>query len=201
MTGGTEKHRALAIARGRGIVRARDFRSAGISPTVISRLEKEGSLARLGRGLYQLAEADLSASHSLAAASRAVPRGAIALLSALQFHGLTTQAPHQVWMLLPANAWVPRNPPVALQVVRASGRGLTCGIERHVIERVAVTITVPAKTVADCFKYRSKVGLDVATEALRDYLRAPGANRDELWRYAELCRVQNVIRPYLEAMQ
>ena len=201
MPGHNHKDRALAIVRRRGIARAQDFRSAGISPTIISRLERDGILIRLGRGLYQLAGADLSASHSLAAASRAVPRGVIALLSALQFHGLTTQVPHQVWMLLPSNSWAPRNPPVAIQVVRASGRALACGVERHVIERVVVTITVPAKTVADCFKYRSKVGLDVATEALRDYLRASGANRDDLWRYAELCRVQNVIRPYLEAMQ
>jgi predicted transcriptional regulator of viral defense system len=201
MAAGTEKDRAVAIARREGIVRARDFRSAGISPTVISRLEKEGFLARLGRGLYRLADAELSAAHSLAAATRAVPRGIIALLSALQFHGLTTQAPHQVWMLLPSNAWSPRNPPVTIRAVRASGRALTCGVERHDIEGVLVTITAPAKTVADCFKYRSKVGLDVATEALRDYLRRPGAKRDELWKYAQHCRVQNVIRPYLEAMQ
>jgi predicted transcriptional regulator of viral defense system len=120
------------------------------------------------------------------------------VLSALQYHGLTTQTPHEVWMLLASKDWAPKTPPVAIQVVRASSEALTAGIERHTIERVPVPVTVPAKTVADCFKYRNKIGLDVAIEALKDCLRLRRATVDELWRYAAICRAQNVMRPYIE---
>jgi predicted transcriptional regulator of viral defense system len=101
-------------------------------------------------------------------------------------------------MLLASKDWAPKNPAVAIKVVRASGEALTAGIERYAIERVPVPITIPAKTVADCFKYRNKIGLDVAIEALKDCLRLRRANADELWRYAVICRVQNVMRPYIE---
>jgi len=153
---------------------------------------------RPARGFYQLAGAELSAAHSLAEAAEAAPKGVIALLSALQFHGLTTQTPHEVWVLLPSKAWTPKNPPVTLRIIRASGQSLTVGVERHVIDGVSVPITVPAKTVADCFKYRSKIGLDVALEALRDALRKKRATADDIWRYAQIDRVSNVMRPYLE---
>jgi len=154
-----------------------------------------------GRGLYQLADAEFSAAHSLAEAGRILPRGVVCLLSALQHHGLTAQTPHEVWMLLASKDWAPKTPSVAIKVVRASGEALTAGVERHTIERVPVAITVPAKTVADCFKYRNKIGLDVAIEALKDCLRLRRATADELWRYAVICRVQNVIRPYIETAQ
>ena len=155
---------------------------------------------RTARGLYQLPDAELSAAHSLAEIARVVPGGTVCLLSALQFHELTTQLPRAVWMLIGSKAWTPRNPPVPLEIVRSRGEALTAGVARHVIERVSVPITVPAKTVADCFKYRNRVGLDVAMEALRDCLRHRRATVDELWRFASVCRVRNVMRPYLEAM-
>jgi predicted transcriptional regulator of viral defense system len=196
----TLKARALEVARERGIARARDFAAAGVPRVYLQRLRDQGLLARVGRGLYQLADAEPSAAHSLAEAARAVPRGTVGLLSALQYHGLTTQTPHEVWMLLPAKAWAPTSPPVAIRVVRASGAALTAGVERHAVDGVPVPVTVPAKTVADCFKHRSKVGLDVALEALKDCLRARRASVDELWRYAAVCRVRNVMRPYLEAL-
>jgi predicted transcriptional regulator of viral defense system len=196
----TLKARALEVARERGIARARDFAAAGVPRVYLQRLRDQGLLARVGRGLYQLADAEPSAAHSLAEAARVVPRGTVGLLSALQYHGLTTQTPHEVWMLLPAKAWAPTSPPVAIRVVRASGAALTAGVERHVVDGVPVPVTVPAKTVADCFKHRSKVGLDVALEALKDCLRARRASVDELWRYAAVCRVRNVMRPYLEAL-
>jgi predicted transcriptional regulator of viral defense system len=190
--------RALQIARQQGIARTRDFTAAGIPRVYLQRLRDEGQLVQTGRGLYQLPDAEFSAAHSLAEAARILPRGAVCLLSALQYHGLTTQTPHEVWMLLASKDWAPRNPPVAIKVVRASGEALTAGVERHAIERVPVPVTVPAKTVADCFKYRNKIGLDVAIEALKDCLRLRRATAGELWRYAAICRVQNVMRPYIE---
>jgi predicted transcriptional regulator of viral defense system len=198
MTTISHRDRAIAVARRKGVARAKDFDAAGIPRVYLRRLHDEGVLVRPARGFYQLADAELSAAHSLAEAAEAAPKGVIALLSALQFHGLTTQTPHEVWMLQPSKAWTPKNPPVALRIVRASGQALTAGIERHVIDGVSVAITVPAKTIADCFKYRSKVGLDVALEALRDALRKKRAAADDIWRYALIDRVGNVMRPYLE---
>lgn len=195
----TLKDRALAIARERGIARARDFDAAGVPRAYLRRLQDEGLLVRMGRGLYQLADTEWSESHSLAEAARAVPHGVVCLLSALQFHGLTTQLPHEVWMLIGHKKWAPKNPAVSLRIIRATGEALTAGVERHNIEQVDVPTTNPAKTVADCFKYRSQVGLDVAIEALRDCIRARRATVDDLWRFAAIDRVQNVMRPYIEA--
>lgn len=132
---------------------------------------------------------------------RIQPRGVICLLSALQFHELTTQTPHAVWMMLGQKDWAPVNSFVTLKIVRASGAALTAGLETHVIDSVPVPITVSAKTVADCFKHRNKIGIDVAVEALRDFMKSQ-TRRDlnEIYRYAEVDRVQSVIRPYLEAM-
>jgi predicted transcriptional regulator of viral defense system len=194
----SHRDRALALARRKGVARARDFDAASVPRVYLRRLCDEGVLIRPARGFYQLADAELSAAHSLAEATEAAPRGVIALLSALQFHGLTTQTPHEVWMLQPSKAWAPKNPPVALRIVRASGQALTSGVKHHVIDGVTVAITIPAKTIADCFKYRSKVGLDVALEALRDALRRKRATADDIWRYALIDRVGTVMRPYLE---
>jgi len=198
-TQGTLMDRALSIARERGIARTRDFDAAGVPRTYLRRLQDQGLLVRTGRGLYQLADAEMSESHSLAEAARAVPHGTICLLSALRYHELTTQLPHQVWMLIGHKKWAPQNPAVSLRVIRATGDALTAGVERHTIEQVEVPITNPAKTVADCFKHRSQVGLDVAIEALRDCIRNHTATVDDLWRFAAIDRVQNVMRPYIEA--
>ena len=194
------KERALAVAKARGIARARDFGDAGVPRAYLRRLQDQGLLVRLGRGLYQLADAELSRSHSLAEAARTVPHGVVCLLSALQFHELTTQLPHEVWMMIGHKKWAPRNPPVSLRIVRATGEALTAGVEYHNIERVRAPITNPAKTVTDCFKYRNKVGLDVAIEALKSCIRDRVATVDDLWRFAGVDRVQNVMRPYLQAI-
>ena len=200
MPDSSHKCNAIAIARQRKVARARDFDAAGVPRTTLRRLTKEGVLTSPARGFYHLAGAELSGTHSLAEAVQAAPKGVIALLSALQFHRLTTQTPHQVWMLLPSNAWVPRNPPVSLKIIRANTKVLEAGVERHLIDGVKVPITVPAKTVADCFKHRSKVGLDVALEALREALRRKRATADDIWRFALVDRVGNVMRPYLEGV-
>lgn len=198
MVGFSHKDKAVALALEQGTVRAREFDSAGVPRPTLRRLVDEGVFTQPSRGLYQLAARQLSAEHSLAEAAKATPSGVIALLSALQFHGLTTQTPHAVWMLMPSKAWAPTKPPVKLKIIRASGEALTSGIKHHRIDGVSVPITTPAKTVADCFKHRSKVGLDVALEALRDALRRKRATSDEIWRFAVADRVATVMRPYLE---
>jgi predicted transcriptional regulator of viral defense system len=196
------RQRAIALARDRGIARGSDFDAAGVPRAYLSRLTEEGVLVRVGRGLYRLAEAPSDVATSLAEAIRIQPKGVICLLSALQYHDLTTQTPHAVWMMLGSKDWAPTSAPVQVRVVRASGAALTAGVEHHDIDQVSVPITSPAKTVADCFKYRNKIGIDVAVEALRDLMARPGRRPpvNELWRFAEVDRVQAVMRPYLEAL-
>ncbi len=135
----------------------------------------------------------------LALASRRVPHGLICLLSALRFHDLTTQNPSRIWLAIDRKARAPREPELPLQIVRFSGPALSEGVEEHAVDGVPVRVYSSAKTVADCFEYRRKIGLDVALEALREYLHSRRGSIDELWRYAGVCRVQNVMRPYLEA--
>lgn len=133
-------------------------------------------------------------------ACKRVPHGVVCLLSALRFHEMTTQAPFEVWMAVDRSARLPEAPDLPLRIVRFSGEALSQGIEIHEVEGAEVRVYAPSKTVADCFKYRSKLGVDVAVEALRDYLRLRKGTVDELWRYAGVCRVQSVMRPYLEAL-
>ena len=200
MTPETHRDKALALARRGSVARARDFEALGVPRTTLTRLVNEGVLVRPTRGFYQLAGADISATHSLAEAAAAAPKGVVALLSALQFHEITTQLPHEVWLLMPSKAWTPTSPPVRLRILRAGEEAFRAGVEHHLIDGVSVPITVPAKTIVDCFKYRSRVGLDVAIEALRDGLKQRKATRADLQRYAKICRVQNVMRPHLETL-
>ena len=157
-------------------------------------------MEKVAHGLYQLPNAEISEHHSLAEAAKMVPKGVICLLSSLRFHGLTTQAPHEIWMAIDRKTRLPVIRELPLRFVRFSGEPLTEGIEIHSIDGVPVRIYTPAKTVADCFKYRNKIGLDVALEALKDWQRSHRYEGDTLWRFAKTCRVSNVIRPYLEAM-
>jgi predicted transcriptional regulator of viral defense system len=147
-----------------------------------------------------LPEADITEHHTLVEASKRVPKGIICLLSALQFHGLTTQAPFEVWMAIDNKARQPQVDYPSLRIVRFSGESLKAGIQEEEIEGVSIKIYNPAKTVADCFKYRNKIGLDVAIEALRDCRRQRLCSNDELWKYAKICRVTNIMKPYLEAI-
>ncbi len=192
--------RLLELAKARGILRARDLEEHGIPREYLSRLTERGDLVRLGRGLYQHAEHEVAAEHSLAEAAKRVPRGVICLLSALRFHGLTTQNPFEVWLAIGQNDHEPRLEHLSLRIVRMSGDARTLGVEERSVEKVPVKMYSPAKTVADCFKFRSKIGLDVAIEALRDFHRMQAGSMDELWRYAGVCRVQSVMRPYMEAV-
>ena len=195
----TNRERALALLRSHGLLRPRDLAEAGLRSAVLWDLAREGIVERVGRGLYRLAEADVTENVSLAEVAKAVPGGVICLLTALAFHQLTTQLPHKVWMAVDRKARKPKARTVQLEIFRFSGPGLVEGVEEHRIEGVPVRITNPARTVADCFKYRNKIGLDVAMEALRDCLHDRKATVDELVRFAKLDRVWNVMRPYLEA--
>ncbi len=190
-------NRSAGLHLPRGPFRARD---AGISRVALARLAKAGDVERVGRGLYAIPNARVTGHRTLVEAVVRVPHGVICLLSALRFHELTTQSPHEVWMAIGVKARKPTVDWPPLRIVRFSGPALTFGVEKHVLENVEVRITSREKTVADCFKYRNKVGLDVAIEALRDYLRSRRRSVDALMEAAVASRVKNVIRPYLEAM-
>jgi predicted transcriptional regulator of viral defense system len=189
----------LEIVAEAGVLRPRDLDAHGIPRIYLGRLCERGLLDRVGRGLYVLPDADVSEHHTLAEAGKRVPHGVVCLLSALRFHGLTTQSPSEVWLAIESKAWRPQVDHPPLRFVRFSERTLEAGVEEHSIEGVLVRIYNPAKTVADCFKYRNKIGLDVALEALRDCRRLRKCSNDELWHYAKICRVANVMRPYMEA--
>jgi predicted transcriptional regulator of viral defense system len=178
----------------------KDLHAAGIHPEYLRRLCEKGMLVRIGRGLYMPADAQPSANISLAQAARRVPHGIVCLLSALRFHGIGTANPFEVWIALGRDARRPQVEYPPLRVMRFSGKALTEGVEHHRIESVQVRVYNPAKTVADCFKYRNKIGLDVAIEALRDCLQSRKCTRDQLWQCAKVCRVTEVMRPYLEAL-
>jgi predicted transcriptional regulator of viral defense system len=184
----------------REVARRRDLTAQGVTANHLHRLVESGRVERVGRGLYRAKEAEITEYHTLLEAALLVPKGVVCLLSALRFHDLTTQAPFEVWMAIGNKSWRPTTGDVPLRIHYFSGRALTEGVERHEIEGVPVNIYSAAKTVADCFKFRNKIGVDVAIEALRDYLRKRLPEKD-LWRYAEVCRVRNVMYPYLEALQ
>jgi len=149
--------------------------------------------------MYELADASPTEHHSLAVIAKALPGGVICLLSALRFHELTTQQPSEVWVGIPVRRWPPKISATAHRVVRYSEESFKAGVRTHRIEGVPVRVFTVAKTVADCFKYRRKIGLDVALEALRDALRHRRATVDEIEHFAAICRVSKVMRPYIEA--
>lgn len=190
----------LDLARRRGVLRAKDLDEHGIPRTYLTRLFRAGVLDRPSRGVYTLKEADTTEHQDLAAACHRVPHGVVCLLSALQFHELTTQIPHEVWLAIDRKARLPKMDYPPLRIVRFSGRGLTTQVESRKLDGIMLRVTNPARTVVDCFAYRNKIGLDVALEALRDCLRKRRATRDDIYRAAEIRRMKNVIRPYLEAV-
>ncbi len=183
-----------------GLVRPRDLAAHGIRREYVQRLSRQGQLVRVGRGLYALPDAPASTHRSFAEVSKSIPRSVICLLSALRFHGLTTQLPSEVWIALDQKARRPTRKTFPIRIAHFSGASLREGIEEHVIDGVPVRIYSAAKTVADCFKFRNKIGTDIAVEALRDYLKKHRSGGDALWRYAKICRVSNVMKPYLESM-
>lgn len=195
----TEK--AMDVIRQRGVVRPRDLAAYGIRRDSLANLQQMGLIQRVGRGLYVATDYQSTEHHTLAEASKRVPHAVVTLLSALRLHGLTTQNPFEVWMAIGIKARRPELDWPPMRIVRYSSPALEYGVEEHDIEGVAVRVYTAAKTVADCFKYRNKIGLDVAIEALRDCWRKRQCTADELWAAAKVCRVTNVMRPYLESLE
>lgn len=189
----------LRLAR-KGPLRARDLEAAGIPRAYLKRLCDRGLLEQVDRGLYRLVDAPTSELSSLAEVSKRVPHAVICLLSALQTHGMTTEVPHAVWVLIDRHARLPKITSPTLEVVRASGPAREHGIATKVIDGVKVLLTTPAKTVADCFRFRRHVGLDVALAALKDYLRKRKGTIDALVEAARADRIYTFMRPYLEAL-
>ena len=195
----THEQVVLKRARARGLLHTRDIVALGVPSVVLTRLVRTGQLERTGRGVYSLPDTSISAQRSLAEVALRVPRGVVCLLSALRVHEIGTQAPFEVWLALPPGV-APRITSPALRVMRMSGGAMTQGVERIKVDGIQVPVFNAAKTVADCFKFRNKIGLDVAMEALREAWHGKKVTMDDLWRYATIDRVGRIMRPYMEAL-
>jgi predicted transcriptional regulator of viral defense system len=190
----------IKIIRQMGVLRPRDLDAHGIPRQYLRLATDQGLVQRIGRGLYVAPDSEPTEHHSIVGAAKRVPRGVVCLLSALRFHDLTTQSPHEVWIAIGEKSRLPQTDHPPLHVVRFSQSSLHYGVLKQKIEGVPVQVFDPAKTVADCFKYRNKIGLDVAIEALRDSRRKKKASMDELWQAAKVCRVARVMQPYMESI-
>ena len=194
----TIKERILKIARKQGVFRAADIPNTSTPQATLSRMVANKELIRISRGLYSLPDYEISENHSLAEATRRYSGGVISLISALYFHKIGTQLPYETWMMRQDRKVAASGFPI--RFVYSTGEAYSFGIEKHIIDGVEVNIYTPAKTVADCFKYRNKIGLDVAIEALKESWREKQFTMDQLWEAAKVCRVQNIIRPYIEML-
>jgi predicted transcriptional regulator of viral defense system len=196
----TARERALRLIEKQGLARPKDLEARGITRAQLSRLVRDGLVRREARGIYVLAEHAPTAEHTLAQVAKRVPQGVFCLLTALRLHGLTTQSPAEVWVALPEKARRPRLDHPRVRIARFAGAALTEGIEERRVEGVTLCVYSAAKTVADCFKYRNKIGIDVAVEALRDFTRKHRGGASDLARFARICRVTRVMQPYLDAI-
>jgi predicted transcriptional regulator of viral defense system len=196
----TKTEKLVKLAQQKQIIRAQDLDIAGIPRNYLTRLVERGQLQKLGRGIYTSKTLPASEHISLLEISRKVPKAVICLLSALKFHEIGTQVPHEVWIAIDVKAWAPRIDAPVVRIMRFSGNSLHFGIQKKKIGSLEIRVFSPAKTIADCFKFRNKIGVDVALEALRDCYRQKKASMDELWEAAKICRVANVMRPYLESL-
>jgi len=201
MPANTHTQRILDLASQKGLLRASDLDAIEAPGGVLTRLRAAGLLDEVGRGNYRLPGHPGSEYESLATVATKVPQAVFCLLTALQFHELTTQLPRQIWIAMPRGSHVPRIDYPPIKMVQMTGEVYSEGIETVERDGVMLRVYGVAKTVADCFKHRNKIGLDVALEALKDVRARRRASADDLWRYAKLCRVANVMRPYLEAVE
>lgn len=195
-----KRDRIFKLLKQTGVIRPRDLKAMGISGAYLNKLHSEGLLDRPSRGLYTLPGNEPGENRSLVEACKLVPNATVCLLSALRFHDLTTQSPFEVWIAIGEKDRCPKFDYPPLRVVRFSGEARTYGVNSYTVEGVQVNVYSPAKTVADCFKYRNKIGIDVAIESLRDCLRERKATMDELWKAAKACRMSKIMRPYMEAL-
>lgn len=197
----TLKKIIINLAREKGILRARDLGEQQLSRVVLSRLVEDGQLLHLSRGLYALPDRAVTEHETLAEVAIKHSKAVFCLLTALQIHGLTTQSPHQVWLAVDTKARIPKMSYPPLKVVRFSGEALEAGVKTMLIDGVvSLNITNIEKTIVDCFKYRNKIGIDVAIEALQEAFRSKRISMDKIWQYAKICRVSNIMRPYLESL-
>ena len=198
--GNFKEQAVLNLAKRMGTIRIKDLLDKHIHPEFARRLVQKGLLIRSARGLYRLSDAEITEHHDLAIIAKRVPKGVICLTSALRFHNIGTQMPRKIWVALERGSATPRlsHPPATF--IRFSGAAYSEGIEEHTIEGVNVKVYNPAKTIADCFKFRNRIGLEAAIEAARECLREREATSDEIHHYAIICRVWNVMKPYLDAM-
>lgn len=196
----TQASRLLRYVRSHGIVRPRDLEAVGVDRRVLKRLLDRGELMRRSRGVYTVPDHEPTRHTGLAEVCARGPRGTVCLISALDFHELTTQVAHAVWIMIDRSGRRPKIDRPSIRIIYASGQALTAGVQIHEIEGVRVPVTTPAKTVADCFKYRDHVGRDVAVEALRDCLRQRKATPARIYEMAKIDRVTRVVRPYIEAL-
>ena len=197
---GTQRDRAIEFLRARGIIRLSEFKDAGITAATIGRLVGDGEVLHLSRGLYQLPDAPLEANHSLAEAAKRVPKGVVCLVSALAYHELTDQLPRAVWMAIGTKDWAPKEDRPPMRIVRFTEALLADDVVTVHIENVPVKIFGVAKTIADCFRHRRRVGQTVALEGLQEALRQRKATPAEIARHAKRGGVATVVRPYLEAL-
>jgi len=180
--------------------RTRDIKTLGVSSRQLKSLVSNGVAERLGRGLYRLSEVDPTELETVAMVAAAVPKSIICLLTALSIHEIGTQLPHEIWIAIDRKSRKPANPPARVRIVRFSGVMLNYGVVKREMQGVPTSITSPARTIVDCFRYRNKIGIDVAMKALRDAIRTRKTTVDEISRAAEVCRIRTVIGPYLEAL-
>ena len=196
----TQRDQAIELLRSQGMMRLSEFKVNGITAATISRMVRGGDVIRLARGLYQLPDAPLDANHSMAEAAKRIPRGVVCLVSALSYHELTDQLPRAVWMAIGTRDWMPKEGRPKMRIVRFTDALLTDDVLTVHIENVPVNVFGVAKTIADCFRHRRKVGQTVALEGLQEALRQRKASPAEIARHAERGGVATVVRPYLEAL-
>ena len=196
----TKRQKVIQFAKEHAVVRPRDLVPLDLPKDYLNQLAREGILHRVGRGLYQFPGRETSNHQSFIEVAKLAPKGVITLLSALSFHELTTQNPFEVWLAIDRKAWRPNIDYPPVRFITMSEAGLSSGVEQHVIDGVSVKVFCLAKTVADCFKYRNKIGLDVALEALKEGWQSRRFTIEELSKYAKICRVANVMQPYMEAL-
>lgn len=194
------KEELLDYVRKKGVIRASELGKLNLPSVYLTRLVREGRLERISRGLYRLPEGEITEYFTHQQVAKKIPHGVICLISALRFHDLTTQIPHQVWIAIERGKWGISSNDLPIRICEFSGPSFHEGIESHLIGKTTVRVYNVAKTIADCFKYRNKVGLDVALEALRGALSERKCSIGDIWKYAGICRVTNVIRPYMEAL-
>ena len=192
--------RILQLAQKQSVIRGKDLDALGIPRNYLGRLIRAGKLERVGRGLYSSPQTEATEHRTLVEVCKKVPQGVICLSSALRFHELTTESPFEVWIAVRRDSWKPRTDYPPIRAVRFSPESFEFGITEQTVEDGKIRVYSPAKTVADCFKFKGKVGTELAIQALREAFRQKKVTIDELWKAAKVCRVANIMRPYMESL-